>query len=44
MPLLRCPWIKRWPVAHEDDLACHACLPEQLVRVSCHDKRESLRD
>jgi len=31
-------------VAHEDDLACHASLPEQFVRVSCFDKRKSLRD
>jgi hypothetical protein len=26
------------------DLACHASLPEQFVRVSCLDKRKSLRD
>ena len=31
-------------MAHEDDLACHASLPEQLVRVSCLGKRKSLRD
>src|SRR2546425_12602233 len=28
----------------EHDLACHASLPEQLVRVSCLGKRKSLRD
>ena len=27
-----------------DDLACHASLPEQLVRVSCLGKRKSLRN
>ena len=32
------------PVGHEHDLACHASLPEQLVRVSCLGKRKSLRD
>src|SRR6266498_710788 len=31
------------PVEHEYDLACHASLPEQLVRVSCLGKRKSLR-
>jgi hypothetical protein len=31
-------------VGHEHDLACHASLPEQLVRVSCLGKRKSLRD
>jgi hypothetical protein len=35
---------KHWPVAHEHDLACHASLPEQLVRVSCLGKGKSLRD
>src|SRR5262245_35985190 len=28
----------------QDDLACHASLSEQLVGLSCLDKRESLRD
>ncbi len=32
------------PVGQEDDLACHAPLPEQLVRVSRLGKRKSLRD
>src|SRR5881396_913134 len=40
MPLL----IQAMTPAHEDDLACHASLPEQLVRLSCLDKRKSLRD
>ena len=31
-------------VGHEHDLACHASLPEQLVRLSCLGKRKSLRD
>src|SRR5215831_1793833 len=31
-------------IGHEHDLACHASLPEQLVRVSCLGKRHSLRD
>ncbi len=44
MPLLRRSWFKRCPAAHEHDLARHASLPEQLVRVSCLDERESLRD
>src|SRR6478672_3038366 len=29
---------------HEHDLARHAFLPEQLVRLSCLGKRKSLRD
>ena len=29
---------------HEHDLAYHASLPEQLVRLSCLGKRKSLRD
>src|SRR5262249_47248908 len=32
------------PAAHEHDLACDASLPEHLLRVSCLDKRKSLRD
>jgi hypothetical protein len=32
------------PVAHEDDLACHASLPQQLVSVSCLDEGKSMRD
>ena len=32
------------PVAYKDDLACHASLPQQLVCVSCLDKRKSKRD
>jgi hypothetical protein len=31
------------PLLHEHDLACHAALPEHLVRVSCLAKRKSLR-
>ena len=31
-------------VAHEHDLARHASLAEQLVRLSCLGKRKSLRD
>jgi hypothetical protein len=31
-------------VAHEHDLACHASLPEQLVRLSRPGKRKLLRD
>ena len=31
-------------VAHEHDLARYASLPEQLLRLSCLGKRESLRD
>ena len=31
-------------MAHEHNLAYHASLPEQLVRVSCLGKRKSLRD
>jgi hypothetical protein len=37
MPLLR-------RSRYEHDLACHAPLPEQLVRLSCLGKRKSLRD
>ena len=40
MPLL----IQAMTLAHEDDLACYASLPEQLVRLSCLDKRKSLCD
>ena len=29
---------------YEHDLACHASLPEQLLRMSCLGKRKSLRD
>jgi len=43
-PLLRRSWFRRRWVAHEDDLAYHASLREQLLRVSCLDKRKSLRD
>src|SRR5678816_2684030 len=32
------------PLPHEHDLARHASLPEQLVRLSCLGKRKSLRD
>jgi hypothetical protein len=44
MPLLRAFRFKRRPVGHEDDLARHASLPEQLVRLSCLGKRNSLCD
>src|SRR5262249_28680908 len=44
MLLLHRSGFKRGPSAHEHDLACHASLPEQLLRVSCLDKRKSLRD
>src|SRR5262245_50539420 len=43
MPLLR-SGLKRCPIEHEHKLACHASLPEQLVRVSRLGKRKSLRD
>ena len=32
------------PLPHEHDLARHASLPEQLVRLSCLGKRKSLCD
>ena len=44
MPLLPRSWFKRRPVAHEHDLAHHASVPEQLVRLSCLGKRKPLRD
>jgi hypothetical protein len=31
-------------LAHEHDLAYHASLPEQLLRLSCLGERKSLRD
>jgi len=42
--LLRHSWRKRGPVAHEHDLAGHASLPEQLMRVSGLGQRPALRD
>ena len=44
MPLLRRSRFKRRRVAHKHDLAYHASLPEQLLRVSCLSKRKSLRN
>ena len=38
------PWSALLPAAHEHDLAYHASLPEQLLRLSCLGKRKSLRD
>ena len=35
---------QRSPVGHEHNLACHASVPEQLLRVSCLGQRKSLRD